>query len=506
MPNNQADDSPWVDSQARFDALLWTFVNVTSEAIVVIDDRQRIVLFNQAAQAVFGYSELDVLGRPLDCLLTSDTAQLHKALVEDFKLGNQETRYMAGRRLIFGMKRDGELFPAEASITKVEMNGRCYMAAVLRDVSERQKADVRHAAQVRRLATLRSIDLAVAGSLDLRLTLNVIVDQIQRNLGGDAICVCTLNRESAHFEFATGTGFHHVTSQNASLKFGQGALGLSVSEQRTIVIHDLDHEASRFRPSPIFGSEGFVSGYACPLMAKGRVLGSLGVFFRSEFVADDEWVSFLEGLCGPIAVALDDAMMFEQVQHANFALIKAYDATIEGWSRALDLRDKETEGHSLRVTELTVRLARALGLSEHDIVHIRRGALLHDIGKMGIPDHVLLKAGPLTEDEWLIMRKHPTFAYEMLSPIDYLRPALDIPYCHHEKWDGSGYPRGLKGEQIPIAARIFAIVDVWDALKHRRPYRKSVWPTKKVLSHFARERGHHFDPQVVDTFLELSDL
>ena len=166
----------------------------------------------------------------------------------------------------------------------------------------------------------------------------------------------------------------------------------------------------------------------------------------------------------------------EQIRALNAELFQAYDATIEGWSRALDYRDHETEGHSRRVTELTLRLARALGMNEEELVHVRRGALLHDIGKMGVPDRVLLKPGPLDDGEWEIMRRHPSLAREMLWPITFLRPALNIPYCHHEKWNGSGYPQCLQGEQIPLAARLFAVVDVWDALRSDRPYRKAWGP------------------------------
>jgi putative nucleotidyltransferase with HDIG domain len=180
----------------------------------------------------------------------------------------------------------------------------------------------------------------------------------------------------------------------------------------------------------------------------------------------------------------------------------AYDATIEGWSRALDLRDKETEGHTLRVTEMTVRLAEKLGMNDNDKLNLRRGALLHDIGKMGVPDVILLKPGPLNEDEWKIMRQHPVYAYEMLKPIDYLRPAIEIPYCHHEKWDSSGYPRGLRGESIPRAARIFAVIDVYDALIVDRPYR-AAWPREKVLTYIQEQAGQHFDPAVVEAFLQL---
>jgi len=190
------------------------------------------------------------------------------------------------------------------------------------------------------------------------------------------------------------------------------------------------------------------------------------------------------------------------LQRAHQALAQAYDETIEGWSRVLDLRDKETEGHTQRVTEVTVCLARALGVSEDEIVHLRRGALLHDIGKMGVSDLILQKPGALTDEEWAEMRRHPEYALQMLYPISYLRPALDIPFCHHERWDGSGYPRGLKGEEIPLAARIFSIVDVWDALLSNRPCRRGC-TEESVLEYIRKHSGIFFDPKLVDAFIEL---
>ncbi len=189
---------------------------------------------------------------------------------------------------------------------------------------------------------------------------------------------------------------------------------------------------------------------------------------------------------------------------SNVELTLAYESTLEGWSRALDMRDNETERHTQRVTELTVRLARMMGLSEAELVHIHRGALLHDIGKLAIPDSIVSKPGALTHDQVETMHRHPDYAYELLSPIAYLRPALDIPYCHHEKWDGTGYPRGLKGAEIPLAARIFAVVDVWDALRSDRPYR-SAWADGRTRAYIRAQAGKHFDPKVVEVFLQLLD-
>ncbi len=185
-------------------------------------------------------------------------------------------------------------------------------------------------------------------------------------------------------------------------------------------------------------------------------------------------------------------------------LLVSYDKTIEGWSHALDLRDEETEGHTLRVTEKTIALARLAGMDEEQLQHIRRGALLHDVGKLGIPDAILLKPGKLTSDEWEVMRRHPVHAYEWLSDIPYLESALDIPYCHHEKWDGTGYPRGLKGTEIPLAARLFAVVDVWDALTSDRPYRQGM-SASEAREYILAQSGVHFDPDVVQLFIEHFD-
>jgi len=244
-----------------------------------------------------------------------------------------------------------------------------------------------------------------------------------------------------------------------------------------------------------------VAYYGVPLIAKGQVKGVLEVFHRAPLTSETDWVSFMETLAGQAAIAIDNTQLFDNLQRSIADLSVAYDATIEGWSAALDLRDRETEGHSLRVTEMTMQLARSLGIGDAELVHVRRGALLHDIGKMGVPDSILLKPDKLTDEEWVLMRKHPQLAFDMLAPITYLKTALDIPYCHHEKWDGTGYPRGLKGEEIPLSARIFAVVDVYDALISDRPYRRA-WTREKTISHIGEQAGCHFDPEVVKVFLK----
>lgn len=349
---------------------------------------------------------------------------------------------------------------------------------------------------------LRNIDMAIAGSFDLRLTFGVALDEITAQLGMDAAAILLFNPHTVMLEYAAWRGFRTGAVRRLRLCLGEGYAGRAALERRTIHIPFLPEAERDPAQAPLLADEGFVSYYAVPLIAKGQIQGVLEVCHRSPVDPDGEWLRFLETLAGQAAIATDNVALLDQLQRSHLELVLAYDATIEGWARALDLRDRETEGHSRRVMEMTLRLARAVGMKEEELVNVRRGALLHDIGKVGVPDSILLKPGSLTPEEWEIMRRHPQYAYEMLSPIDYLRPALDIPYCHHEKWDGTGYPRGLKGEQIPLSARIFAIVDVWDALSSDRPYRPA-WPPEKVRAYLKDEAGRHFDPQVLEAFLKI---
>ncbi|MDP1548302.1 MAG: response regulator [Anaerolineales bacterium] len=352
------------------------------------------------------------------------------------------------------------------------------------------------------IAALHKIDLAITGSLDLNLILRVVLEQTKTELNVDAATVLLLNPHTQILEFAAGLGFRSKAIERSRLRLGEGYGGRAALERKTMSSPNLIENTAEFIHTPLIADEGLVTYFGAPLIAKGQVKGVLEVFHRTPFTPDQNWLDFLEILAGQTAVAVDSASLFTDLQHSNTELFNAYDSTIEGWSHALDLRDKETEGHTQRVTEITMTLARAAGITEEELVHVRRGALLHDIGKMGVPDHILLKPDKLTDEEWVAMRKHLTFAFELLSPIAYLRPALDIPYCHHEKWDGSGYPRGLKGEQIPLAARLFAVVDVWDALRSDRPYRQS-WSKEKVIEHIKSLSGTHFDPKAVELFFNM---
>jgi PAS domain S-box-containing protein len=352
------------------------------------------------------------------------------------------------------------------------------------------------------ITALRAIDLAITSSLDLHVTLNFFLDQVTIRLGIHAATVMILDPRTQLLQYTAGRGFRTQVVQHAHIRLGEGYAGRAALERRLITVPELASRKENFRHVPMIADEGFVSYFAAPLVSKGQVKGVLEIFHRTRIEPDPEWLEFLDTLAVQAAIAIDNAELFDDLQRSNLELALAYDATIEGWSRALDMRDRETEGHTLRVTEMAMRLARMMDISEEEMVHVRRGALLHDIGKMGIPDAILLKPGPLSDDEWKVMRRHPDFAHDLLALIAYLRPAIDIPYCHHEKWDGSGYPRGLRGDAIPLPARIFAIVDVYDALRSERPYRNA-WPEEKVRDFVRQESGRHFDPNVVSTFLQM---
>jgi len=370
------------------------------------------------------------------------------------------------------------------------------------DITERKQAEEQIQRQLQYIAALHEIDRAITGSVDMRLTLKIILEQVMEHLKVDAAAILLLNPHTMTLEYSAGLGFRGRDIERSRLRLGEGHAGHAALERCRVHIPDLRERKEEFLRADLLKGEEFVTYFAFPLIAKGQVAGVLETFHRSLVEPGEEWLNFFETLAGQTAIAIDSIHLFDGLQRSNVELVKAYDATIEGWSRALDLRDKETEGHTQRVTEMTERLTRAMGISEAEIVHIHRGALLHDIGKMGVPDSILLKPDKLTDEEWVLMRQHPQHAFEMLSSISYLRPALDIPGCHHEKWDGTGYPRGLKGEQIPLAARLFAVVDVWDALRSDRPYRKG-WPEEKVLEHIRSLAGTHFDPKAVDLFLRV---
>ena len=378
------------------------------------------------------------------------------------------------------------------------------VVVIVRDVTKYKDAEEKIQRQMKHLSALHAIDTLISSSFDLNLTLSILLSHVTARLNVDAAAILLFNQESRFFEFVTGVGFRTEALQDTHLRLGEGYAGLAALQRKTIHIPDLRNRKTDYLRSPVFYKESFISYFGMPLIAKGQVCGVLEIFHRTLLDPDPDWLSFMETLAGQAAIAIENATLFRELQRSNTELMQAYDATIDGWSRALELRDRETEGHTQRVTGATIQLARRMNFSETELIHVRRGAILHDIGKMAIPDSILLKSTALTDSEREIIQQHPRYAYDMLSPIPYLRPALDIPFYHHEKWDGSGYPHGLRGEQIPLSARLFSVVDVFDAITSDRPYRPA-WSKEEALDYIRDQSGKHFDSNVVAEFMKILD-
>lgn len=357
--------------------------------------------------------------------------------------------------------------------------------------------------QMQRLTVLHEIDRAINSVMELDLLLFILLSHITSQLHMDAADILLFDTVEKKLEFKTGIGFQTKDAFKYREPITNDLIGQALRKKSIVFEPDVTlPEAVISNRIQHLQGEDIKAHIVAPIIIKGEIKGVLELFHRRLFDPDPDWLNFLETLVGQTAIAMDSSMMFADLLRANKELADAYDATIEGWAMALDLRDRETKNHARRVAEITMRLARQMGIDDNQLIHIRRGALLHDIGKLSIPDHVLFKPGSLTPEELEIMHRHPQQAYEMLYPIEYLRPALDIPYCHHEKWDGTGYPRGLKGEEIPLSARIFAVADVFDALTSERPYRKA-WPYAQALNWIYEQAGKHFDPKVVSVFLSM---
>ncbi len=356
--------------------------------------------------------------------------------------------------------------------------------------------------QLSQLQTLQVIDQAILSNLDLKSTVAVILEEVAKHIHVDALALLVLDPKTQMLDFVDGFGFRFDTFRHSHLKLGEGFAGQVALEKRVVHVKNLKEDPQSFSRATHFKGEGFMMYLGTPLMARSEVKGVLEIFQRGPFEPDNDWLSLLEILANQIAIAIDNSLLVKFLQDSNKELKTAYNVTIEGLSRALELRDRETEGHTRRVTDMTVYMARRLGVPESEIDQVRQGALLHDIGKMGIPDAILLKPEQLTPEEWATMRKHPIYAYNLLSGVEHLRFAIDIPLYHHEKWDGTGYPCGLKGEKIPFAARLFAFADVFDALTSDRPYRPA-WPKEKALSYMQSQAGIQFDPAIWPDFEKL---
>lgn len=353
------------------------------------------------------------------------------------------------------------------------------------------------------LGALMRIGRAINSSLGKRRVLEEVMDRLIELMHAERGFLM-LKRPDGALEFEIARGIDRINLEEEAFKVSSTIVERVAETGETILTTNAQED-------PRFGGQMSVAAFrlrsilCAPLKIKDTLIGVIYVDNRARsgiFQIQDQ--NLITAFADQAAMAIDNAQLFDDLQSKNRELEEAYQATLEGWVSALDMRDKETEGHTQRVTVLTQRLARFMGVDDEAMVHITRGALLHDIGKMAIPDSILLKPGALTVEERELIKQHPQLAYDMLRRIEFLLPAVDIPHYHHEKWDGSGYPDGLRGEEIPLAARIFPVVDVWDALTSDRPYRKGL-PHDEVKARIKADAGSHFDPQVVEAFLAMGD-
>ncbi len=385
------------------------------------------------------------------------------------------------------------------TIFPIESPNSFRMGVVLHDVTEQKAALEKINHELKKLSSLRSIDAAILERISPKKTLELICSIAVDLLDVDgAIILARMAREEMTSAYVSRIDTPEEPLISRALELQVKAL--EKFNTRILTVNDLEKIDAIQQVDPTSG--GLLNQALLPLLLNRKICGYLQVYSRKPIPADQEWVDYFHTLAGQTSLAVESVTLITNEEIAYDELNRAYEATIAGWSKALELRDEETKGHSDRVMDLACRLARKVDFPEERMTAFRRGVLLHDIGKMGIPDRILLKPGPLSDEEWAIMKQHPTFAYDLLSSIPYLTDSLEIPYLHHERWNGSGYPKGLKEKDIPLSARIFAIVDVWDALISDRPYRKG-WPADNIRQYLIDNKSVLFDPELIDKFLEL---
>jgi len=452
---------------------------------------------NDGFLQLFGYSRTEVIGRSATELNLwvdpADRSRVMTAFRVQKNLTNLEARFRT---------RTGEIITGLISVEDIILHGQECILVMLTDITGRKQAEDLLLASYNQLAEASDL----ARSLSEILTPEEVyerLEQVTRRILPD-ISYVYISRYHPADQIITCVYAANEQQRLDLAQFspiplappGQGTQSQVIHTRQPLVVNDFSERIPQMRvyhqtdPQRQTAASAYV-----PMVAHGQVLGLFQVqsFTPGRFSQSDTLILSLLG--NTAAIALDNARLFGD-------LLEAYDGIIEAWGRVLELRDQDTEGHTRRVTDLTVQVGRRMGLDETALANLRRGALLHDIGKLAIPDRVLLKPGPLDADEWDLMRKHPLYAYQMLQPLAFLQPVTDIPLCHHERWDGEGYPHSLSGTDIPLPARIFAVVDVWDALNSARPYRPA-WPQPEIITYLQAHAGTRFDPDVVRVFLEL---
>jgi PAS domain S-box-containing protein/putative nucleotidyltransferase with HDIG domain len=441
-----------------------------------------------------GYSIQDLIGTQFVELVTSPpAAQIQRCFssIENSFQGCQSLQ-------VWLRAATGVDIPFEISGNPVSFNDERYMILVAHEIRARLQTESRLQSQMEHLNSLHLIDLQITSNHQITSLLQNVLELVSKSLKVDAAVLYTYDLHK-NLKPETWLGFSKPLNDLQPDHLLQHRCLPAQSLHRLTFLPDIQNLQDQFCFDEIMSNEGFVAYAGIPLRSKQQMVGVLEIYQRTPFHPNYEWFDFLEKYAAQLAIAVDNGQMFMNLEKTNQDLLRAYEATLEGWAYALEMREHETSQHTCRVRELTVCMAREMGFDREALENISRGALLHDIGKMAIPDNILLKPGPLNDEEWQIMRKHPEMAFNMLSPIEFLSTSLDIPYCHHERYDGSGYPRGLKGEDIPLTARIFTIIDVWDALLSDRPYRKA-WELEQVLAYMKENSGIIFDPVLLNIF------
>lgn len=483
------------EQYAALAAKLQLVLNAAGEGIFGMTADYECTFANATAAAMLGFTQQELTGKSIQFIWQTidDTQYNANYNIDALEYHSTEARHARA----WFRRKDGTRFPVRYTATRLNETATTDEIVVVSfaDISEELLAETKIKTQLSQLDGLHQIDVSITAGLDLRITLETVAKMCIRELSVDAVAIYLQLPHGKSLDRYAAVGFqtslldernHHKIS-HAILSEGPDSLRGNASS--------LNDEA-------FYTAEGFTDDHRLPLLIKGEVCGLIELYSRGTIVRSTAWHEYSETLVRHAMIAIDNDQLVSRLEKSNADLAEAYEASLEGWSHALDLRDHETEGHTKRVAAMTIYLARRMGYHDEQLVHIRRGALLHDIGKMGVPDSILLKPGALTDEEWKIMRMHPVYAYELLYPIEYLRPAIDIPYCHHERWDGTGYPRGLKGPEIPKAARLFAVADIWDALQSDRPYR-SAWKPDQIREYIKSLSGTHLEPSIVDAFLEI---
>lgn len=469
-------------------------LNAAANGILITDTNGEIIWVNPAISTLTGYTPAEMIGQKTNMLKSGiHPPEFFIHLWETISNGEVWEGQIINRR------KDGLTYIDEQTITPVfDDNGEItHYIAIKQDISERIQAEEKLKRKLTESSIMQRISMAGAALIDEDILIETITSVISNSFYSDHLGVMLLDEMGGHLY--PHPSYRGINKEDFAKKIrpGQGVSGIVAQTGKPLLISDV----ANF-PEYISTLSGLRSEICVPLVVSEKLIGVINVESKKLNAFSQEDLQLLTTISSQLATAIERARLYKELIHSNEELSVAYDRTLEGWASALELRDHETQGHTERVTQFAVNLAREVGMPEPELTQLRRGSLLHDIGKIGIPDSILFKPGPLSEMEIAIMQQHPVYAKNLLSRIPFLRPALEIPHYHHEKWDGTGYPVGLKGEEIPLAARIFAIADVFDALTSSRPYR-AAWGKQEAINYIVFQSGKHFDPRLVDVFTKV---